>query len=51
MLSSLLAHNGRLRRRSLDVGCRYHHILNANPGNVNRGMDSLTLFAGVSFFP
>jgi hypothetical protein len=38
------------RHRSLDVGCKYHHILNTNLGNVNHGMDSLTLFFGVSFF-
>jgi hypothetical protein len=38
------------RRRSLDVGCKYHHISNANLGKVNRDMDSLTLFVGVSFF-
>lgn len=38
------------RRRSLDVGCEYHHISNANLGNVNHGMDSLVLFVGVSFF-
>ncbi len=31
-------------------GLQYHHILNANLGNVNRDMDSLALFAGVSFF-
>ena len=38
------------RRRSFDIGCKYHHISNANLGNVNHGMDSLMLFAGVSFF-
>jgi hypothetical protein len=39
------------RRRSFDVGCcKYHHISNANLGNVNHGMDSLVLFVGVSFF-
>jgi hypothetical protein len=37
------------RRRSFDIGCKYHHISNANLGNVNHGMDSLMLFAGVSF--
>ena len=37
-------------RHSFDVGCKYHHISNANLGNVNHGMDSLVLFAGVSFF-
>jgi hypothetical protein len=37
------------RHRSLDVGCKYHHISNANLGNVNHGMDSLMLFVGVSF--
>lgn len=36
------------RRRSFDFGCKYHHISNANLGNVNHGMDSLMLFAGVS---
>ena len=51
MLSSLLAHKGDLRRRSLDVGGKYHHIFNANPGNMNHGMDSLTLFAGVLVLP
>ena len=34
----------------LDVGGKYHHISNANLGNVNDAMDSLTLFVGVSFF-
>jgi hypothetical protein len=38
------------RRRSFDVGCKYHHISNANLGNRNHGMDSLMLFVGVSFF-
>jgi len=38
------------RRRSFDVGCKYHHISNANLGNVNHGMDSLMLFVGVSLF-
>jgi hypothetical protein len=38
------------RRRSLDGGGKYHHISNANLGNVNGDMDSLTLFVGVSFF-
>ena len=38
------------RHRSFDVGCEYHHISNANLGNVNHGMDSLVLFVGVSFF-
>ena len=38
------------RRRSFDVGCKYHHISNANLGNVNHGMDSVMLFVGVSFF-
>jgi hypothetical protein len=37
------------RRRSFDIGCKYHHISNANLGNVNHGMDSLMLFVGVSF--
>lgn len=37
------------RKRSLDAGFKYHHISNANLGNVNHGMDSLMLFVGVSF--
>jgi Lipid A 3-O-deacylase (PagL) len=37
------------RHRSFDIGCEYHHISNANLGNVNHGMDSVMLFAGFSF--
>ncbi|HVN20105.1 MAG TPA: acyloxyacyl hydrolase [Dongiaceae bacterium] len=37
------------RRHSFDVGCKYHHISNANLGDVNHGMDSLMLFVGTSF--
>lgn len=39
------------RRRSFDLDCKYHHISNANLGDVNHGMDSLMLFVGVSFLP
>lgn len=38
------------RKSSFDAGFKYHHISNANLGNVNHGMDSLMLFVGVSFF-
>jgi len=37
------------KHHSLDFGYRYHHISNANLGNVNPGMDSHVLFAGFSF--
>jgi hypothetical protein len=50
VLSSLPAYEGHWRRRSLDVGCKYRHISDANLRNVNHGMDSLTLFVGVAFF-
>jgi hypothetical protein len=36
------------RRQSFDLVCKYHHISNANLGNVNHGMDSLMLFVGVT---
>lgn len=35
---------------TLDLGYKYHHISNANLGDQNPGMDSHTLFIGVSFF-
>ena len=38
------------RRAALDLGYKYHHISNANLGNRNPGMDSHTLFIGVSLF-
>lgn len=38
------------RRSSIDFGYKYHHISNANLGDKNPGMDSHTLFMGVSFF-
>ena len=38
------------RHRSIDFGYKYHHISNANRGNINPGMDSHVLFVGVSFF-
>lgn len=38
------------RHSAFDVGYKYHHISNANLGDKNPGMDSHTLFVGVSFF-
>jgi opacity protein-like surface antigen len=37
------------KHRSIDLGYKYHHISNANLGNINPGMDSHVLFIGVSF--
>ena len=37
------------RHRSIDFGYKYHHISNANLGNINPGMDSHVVFVGVSF--
>jgi len=39
------------RHRSLDLGYMYHHISNANLGNINPGMDSHVVFVGLSFVP
>lgn len=38
------------RHHSIDFGYKYHHISNANRGNINPGMDSHLAFVGVSFF-
>jgi opacity protein-like surface antigen len=38
------------RRSSVDFGYKYHHISNANLGDKNPGMDSHTLFVGISVF-
>lgn len=38
------------RHSAFDLGYKYHHISNANLGDRNPGMDSHTLFIGVSFF-
>jgi hypothetical protein len=37
------------RHHSIDLGYKYHHISNANLGNINPGMDSHVVFVGVSF--
>jgi opacity protein-like surface antigen len=39
------------RHHSVDLGYMYHHISNANLGNINPGMDSHVVFVGVSFVP
>jgi opacity protein-like surface antigen len=39
------------RHHSIDFGYKYHHISNANLGNINPGMDSHVVFLGVSFVP
>lgn len=36
-------------KHSILFGYRYHHISNANTGNVNPGIDSHVMFAGLSF--
>ena len=39
------------RHHSIDFGYKYHHISNANLGRNNPGLDSHTVFVGVSFIP
>ena len=39
------------RHHSIDFGYKYHHISNANLGNINPGMDSHVVFLGMSFVP
>lgn len=37
-------------RSSLTLGLRYHHISNANTGDVNPGLNAFVFFAGFSLF-